>query len=148
MWKKSSSNSSNKWPTAIDNSLPEIELYSSAKERKAYDNMSDLYTIIIATEHLERAYAQDAITHEEYTTECNKLLSQFKIAEKAALGNKSGMTTETFMKVVSVISYYCKSQFRSFCSRDMLIYLFINTNSIKWTVHEQQIDYLIRAYPN
>ena len=122
MWKKSSSNSSNKWPTAIDNSLPEIELYSSAKERTAYDNMSDLYTIIIATEHLERAYAQDAITHEEYTTECNKLLSQFKIAEKAALGNKSGMTTETFMKVVSVISYYCKSQFRSFCLRDMLIY--------------------------
>lgn len=88
-----------KWPKALDESLPEIELYSSAKERKAYDNMGDLYTIITATEHLERAYAQDAITQSEYTTECNKLLSQFKIAEKAALGNKNGMTTETFMSV-------------------------------------------------
>jgi len=91
--------SSTKYPAAIDDSLPEIELYSSRKERTAYENMGDLYTIIIATEHLERAYAQDAITQAEYSTECNKLLSQFKIAEKAALGKKDGMTTETFMKV-------------------------------------------------
>ena len=68
------------------------------QERKEYENLADLYTIITATEHLERAYAQDAITQTEYTTECNKLISQFKIAEKAALG-KNNMTTETFMKV-------------------------------------------------
>lgn len=47
--------------------------------------MGDLYTIIIATEHLERAYANDAITQKEYLVECNKLLAQFKIAEKAVL---------------------------------------------------------------
>lgn len=82
----------------MDESLPEIELYQSTKERKAYENMGDLYTIITATEYLERAYAQDAITQAEYSTECNKLLSQFKIAEKAALGQNS-MTTDTFMRV-------------------------------------------------
>ena len=68
------------------------------KERKTYENLADLYTIITATEHLERAYAQDAITQSEYTSECNKLISQFKIAEKAALGS-DGMTTEDFMKI-------------------------------------------------
>ena len=90
-----------KWPKALDESLPEIELYSSARERNEYENMATLYTIIIATEHLERAYAQDAITQHEYVTECNKLLGQFKIAEKAALGGgeKTGMTTEAFMKL-------------------------------------------------
>lgn len=82
----------------LDDTLPEIELYQSAKERKAYENMGDLYTIITATEYLERLFAQDAITQKEYNTECNKLLSQFKIAEKAALG-KNSMTTETFMRV-------------------------------------------------
>mmetsp|Transcript_349 Transcript_349/g.799 ORF Transcript_349/g.799 Transcript_349/m.799 type:complete len:224 (+) Transcript_349:102-773(+) len=93
MWK-------NSFQTPLDASLPEIDLYSSSRERKAYENMGDLYTIIVATEHLERAYAQDAITQTEYTTECNKLLSQFKIAEKAALGNHNGgMTTETFMRL-------------------------------------------------
>ncbi|KAL7529978.1 hypothetical protein ACHAXR_005543 [Thalassiosira sp. AJA248-18] len=99
MWSSNNSRRpNNNTVRALDDSLPEIDLYESSKERKAYENMGDLYTIIIATEHLERAYAQDAITQSEYTTECNKLLSQFKIAEKAALG-KNNMTTETFMKV-------------------------------------------------
>ena len=97
--------------TALDATHPEIELYTSTKERKDYENMADLYTIIVATEHLERAYAQNAISQSEYTSECNKLLSQFKIAEKAALLSSSGgitsgtatktgiTTTETFMRV-------------------------------------------------
>ena len=89
---------SGKWPKAIDESLPEIDLYENSKERKAYDNLADLYAIITATEHLERAYANDAITQAEYTRECSKLLSQFKITENAALG-KDSMTTETFMRV-------------------------------------------------
>eukprot|EP00565_Helicotheca_tamesis_P004249 CAMPEP_0185741158 /NCGR_PEP_ID=MMETSP1171-20130828/38805_1 /TAXON_ID=374046 /ORGANISM="Helicotheca tamensis, Strain CCMP826" /LENGTH=213 /DNA_ID=CAMNT_0028413111 /DNA_START=643 /DNA_END=1284 /DNA_ORIENTATION=- len=75
----------------------EIELFESMKEREAYENLADLYTVIVATEHLERAYARDAITQKEYTTECNKLISQFRLAEKAALG--SSMTTETFMQL-------------------------------------------------
>ncbi|EED89629.1 predicted protein [Thalassiosira pseudonana CCMP1335] len=91
------SSSSSRWPRALDESPSEIDLYDSSKERVAYENLADLYTIITATEHVERLYGQDNITHTEYTTECNKLISQFKIAEKAALG-KNNMTTETFMK--------------------------------------------------
>lgn len=72
----------------------EVELYSSSRERQAYDDQATLYSIILATEHLERAYARDAMTQKEYTTECNKLISQFRLAEKAALKE---MTTETFM---------------------------------------------------
>ena len=74
----------------------EVTLYGSSRERQAYDDQATLYAIILATEHLERAYARDAITNEEYTTECNKLISQFRLAEKAAL--KGGMTTESFME--------------------------------------------------
>jgi len=43
----------------------EIELFESMKEREAYENLADLYTVIVATEHLERAYARDAITQKE-----------------------------------------------------------------------------------
>lgn len=46
-------------------SFNEIELFESSREREHYDNLSDLYAIIIATEHLERAYARDAITRVE-----------------------------------------------------------------------------------
>jgi len=74
-----------------------IDLFESSRERETYDNLADLYTIILATEHLERAYARDAISREDYTMECNKLISQFRLAEKPALGKT--MTTETFMQV-------------------------------------------------
>mmetsp|Transcript_32903 Transcript_32903/g.59586 ORF Transcript_32903/g.59586 Transcript_32903/m.59586 type:complete len:223 (+) Transcript_32903:61-729(+) len=63
----------------------EIELYTTSKERQHFDDQANLYSIILATEHLERAYARDCITQKEYTTECNKLISQFRLAEKAAL---------------------------------------------------------------
>lgn len=46
---------------------------------------------------LERAYARNAVTREDYTRECNTLLSQFRVAERVALGKN--MTTETFMQV-------------------------------------------------
>ena len=47
----------------------EVELYESYKEREAYDNLADLYAIILATEHLERAYSRDAITREEVSAD-------------------------------------------------------------------------------
>ncbi|KAI8810591.1 vacuolar protein sorting-associated [Cladochytrium replicatum] len=58
----------------------EVRLYGTNKEREKYENMADLYSIIVATEHLERAYVRDAITAQEYTPACNKLIGQFKTA--------------------------------------------------------------------
>jgi ESCRT-I complex subunit VPS28 len=71
-----------------------VQLYETGREREAYDEQANLYAIIVATEHLERAYARDAIEQKEYSAQCKKLISQFKMAERA-LPNQ--MTTETFM---------------------------------------------------
>lgn len=75
----------------------EIDPYDSHKERDALETQADLYAIILATEHLERAYARDAISHQEYSTECKKLIGQFKMEEKAALRAGGCKTTEEFM---------------------------------------------------
>jgi ESCRT-I complex subunit VPS28 len=80
-----------------DRQAHEIELFDSGREREMYDNLGDLYSIFMATESLERAYARNAITREEYTAECNRLISQFRVAERVALGKS--MTAETFMQV-------------------------------------------------
>lgn len=80
-----------------DRTQHEIELFDSARERQYYDNLGDLFSIIMATESLERAYSRNAVTREEYTSECNKLISQFRVSEKVAL--KNSMSTETFMQV-------------------------------------------------
>jgi ESCRT-I complex subunit VPS28 len=73
---------------------PQIPLYETSREREFYDEQANLYAIIVATEHLERAYARDAIDPKEYTAQCKKLISQFKLAERVL---KDSMTTETFM---------------------------------------------------
>lgn len=48
-----------------DGEHEEVELYTTSKERQHYDDQANLYSIITATEHLERAYARDCITQKE-----------------------------------------------------------------------------------
>ncbi|KAJ1332611.1 hypothetical protein BSLG_008240 [Batrachochytrium salamandrivorans] len=58
----------------------EVRLVSNSADRGMYDNLGDLFSIIVATEHLERAYIRDHITAQEYTPACFKLIAQFKTA--------------------------------------------------------------------
>ncbi|KAE8878089.1 hypothetical protein PF005_g3512 [Phytophthora fragariae] len=61
----------------------EIKLWADTKDRRKYEDLADLFAIFKTTEHLETAYVRDAITPEEYTEACTKLISQFKTAETA-----------------------------------------------------------------
>ncbi|KAJ1524689.1 Vacuolar protein-sorting-associated protein 28 [Nowakowskiella sp. JEL0078] len=53
---------------------------SNKHEREKYENMADLYSIIVATDYLEKAYVRDLISAQEYTPACNKLIGQYKAA--------------------------------------------------------------------
>lgn len=69
-----------------------VKLYNSSEQRRLYEDMADLYAIIKSTEHLEKAYVKDAISSDEYTEACQRLISQFKTTEKAL-----GLNTLDFM---------------------------------------------------
>lgn len=43
-----------------------------------YDNLADLYSIILAIEHLEKAYVRDSIDNTAYSKACTKLIAQYK----------------------------------------------------------------------
>ncbi|KAJ1664236.1 Vacuolar protein-sorting-associated protein 28 [Coemansia sp. RSA 1813] len=58
--------------------MDEVRLYNSTAERETYENMAALYAIVMSLEHLERAFARDSVSANEYTAECNKLLLQHK----------------------------------------------------------------------
>jgi len=75
----------------------EIKLINNAAERRKYEDLADLYSIIKATEHLEAAFARDAVTQEDYTAACSKLISQFKSTEAAVLAAKTVADTRAFM---------------------------------------------------
>ena len=61
----------------------EVPLYENTRERRRLSDMADFYAIIKATEHLEKAYARDAVDDKAYEAACLKLVSQFKSSEAA-----------------------------------------------------------------
>lgn len=46
--------------------MSSVSLYGSTSEREVLENLSELYSILLATEYLERAYIRDVITADEY----------------------------------------------------------------------------------
>jgi ESCRT-I complex subunit VPS28 len=63
--------------------LSEIKLANNRNERFLNDNLSDLFAILVATEHLETAYVRDCISNEEYNAACTKLIAQYRTAKEA-----------------------------------------------------------------
>lgn len=55
----------------------EIRLASNQEERDHYDQLAELYSIIITTEALEKAYIR-GVDSDEYTRACNDLITRFK----------------------------------------------------------------------
>ncbi|KAL0489358.1 vacuolar protein sorting protein VPS28 [Acrasis kona] len=55
-----------------------IKLAENRKDREKFDSLADLYSIIYATERLEKAYIKDAINATDYANACNKLIAKFK----------------------------------------------------------------------
>jgi len=58
----------------------EVRLYSSARQREDIENKAELYSIIKTLQELEKAYIKDAVPSEIYTSQCSKLLVQYKSA--------------------------------------------------------------------
>ncbi|SAL99977.1 hypothetical protein [Absidia glauca] len=56
----------------------EIRLFTNNKDREKYDNMADLFSIIVLMEHLEKAFIRDSITPIEYTPQCANLIAKYK----------------------------------------------------------------------
>ncbi|CAG8453268.1 804_t:CDS:2 [Diversispora eburnea] len=45
----------------------ELKLYTNNKEREKYENLADVYAIIVTMEHLEKAYVRDSVNAAELT---------------------------------------------------------------------------------
>jgi ESCRT-I complex subunit VPS28 len=55
-----------------------IRLTSSTAERIPFERKADLYAILVGLEYLESAFLRDAIAASQYTSHCNRFLSQYK----------------------------------------------------------------------
>ncbi len=55
-------------------SSDDVTLWNGPKERRHFEDMADLFSIIKTTQHLEKAYVRDLISADEYTAECQRLM--------------------------------------------------------------------------
>lgn len=72
----------------------EIKLYENARQREDYDNRANVFSLIKTIESLEKAYIKDAVTPDQYTSQCNILLDQYNAAFR--LIKSSFPTVEVF----------------------------------------------------
>ena len=72
-------------------------LFGDRQERDRLDDLATFYSIIKATELLERGYMNDHVSDAEYTAECAKLIGKFKNMERTLIAGKLIVSTEAFM---------------------------------------------------
>ena len=60
----------------------EVKAYDDNEELKKLDMLADFYAIIRVTEALENLYSHDSIPMKMYEDSCNKLIGDYKNAEK------------------------------------------------------------------
>eukprot|EP01084_Bolivina_argentea_P081284 147197_1 len=56
----------------------ELEKVDLSKERQKYDKLADLYSILVTVEHLEIVWARGCCDDENYTEQCQKLITRYK----------------------------------------------------------------------
>eukprot|EP01084_Bolivina_argentea_P298341 514101_1 len=66
----------------------EVQLYSSTKERRKWDQLGDLFAILKTVEHLEAVRIQGVVSADEYTHACQDLIGRFKSLESALVREK------------------------------------------------------------
>jgi ESCRT-I complex subunit VPS28 len=76
--------------------MQKMKLFSG-KDRDHYDQLAELYSLILTTEQLERQYIKGNVKTQDYTRECLLLLSQLKTQQK--LLNYDINNVKQFMKL-------------------------------------------------
>eukprot|EP01029_Cantina_marsupialis_P028157 TRINITY_DN7753_c0_g1_i1.p1 TRINITY_DN7753_c0_g1~~TRINITY_DN7753_c0_g1_i1.p1 ORF type:complete len:208 (-),score=61.10 TRINITY_DN7753_c0_g1_i1:305-928(-) len=75
----------------------EIKLYSNSRERRQFEDLADLFSIIKTVEALETAYVRSYVGDKEYTDACTKLIGQYKTVEAALQKDGHVKSLDAFM---------------------------------------------------
>ncbi|ULU14369.1 hypothetical protein L3Y34_016705 [Caenorhabditis briggsae] len=69
--------------------MREVRLFENHSEREQMENLSELFAVLNALEHLEKMFSRDHVTADEYKTECFKLIDQYKVTMRLVHGATS-----------------------------------------------------------
>ncbi|SCU88106.1 LAFA_0E10770g1_1 [Lachancea sp. 'fantastica'] len=63
----------------LQDETPLFDHFTTAEQRETAETLADIYSLIIALDHVEKAYLRDSLSGEDYTVIANKLLAQYKV---------------------------------------------------------------------
>ena len=86
--------------------------FLTRKQQQRHEHRATLYAILLATEHLERAYIRDSVSSDEYERECHKLISQFHttmalVTTEATEVGTGEFELDSFMREMDVGFCFC-----------------------------------------
>nr|2F66_B Chain B, Vacuolar protein sorting-associated protein VPS28 [Saccharomyces cerevisiae]2F66_E Chain E, Vacuolar protein sorting-associated protein VPS28 [Saccharomyces cerevisiae] len=59
--------------------VPLFDNSITSKDKEVIETLSEIYSIVITLDHVEKAYLKDSIDDTQYTNTVDKLLKQFKV---------------------------------------------------------------------
>ncbi|CAB54493.1 Vacuolar protein sorting-associated protein 28 homolog [Caenorhabditis elegans] len=71
------------------NLMREVRLFENHSEREQMENLSELFAVLNALEHLEKMFSRDHVSADEYKSECFKLIDQYKVTMRLVHGATS-----------------------------------------------------------
>ena len=85
--------------------MEEVRLARNPREREKFDNLAELFAVLTTLQCLEKAYIRDTVTAKEYTSNCSRLLAQYKSAFRQVKSDDYP-DVETFCRKYKLLVYY------------------------------------------
>lgn len=91
-------------PKELYQKIPIFDPHTTSQERETTETLAEIYSVILALDHVEKAFLKDSITSTQYTNSVNKLLAQYKTYLSDEKVKKEFGTLEEFKKRYSIVA--------------------------------------------
>lgn len=92
------------FPSELYNEVPLFDSSTTPQQRETIDALSEIYSIIIALDHVEKAYLKDSIDATQYTNSVNKLMAQYKTYLNDEKVREQFQDLATFVKKHNIVA--------------------------------------------
>lgn len=92
------------FPAELYNEVPLFDTSITSQRKETIETLSEIYSIIIALDHVEKAYLKDSVDTNQYTNAVNKLLAQYKTYLNDAKVRKEFKDLDSFVKRYNIVA--------------------------------------------
>ena len=96
--------STRSFPAELYSEVPLLDTSIPSQRKETIETLSEIYSLIIALDHVEKAYLKDCIDTNQYTNTVNKLLAQYKTYLNNAKVREEFKDLDSFVKRYNIVA--------------------------------------------